>query len=608
MSEEETTINTTQTSSATERATKFIGDIIFNNGDKDIRASELATVDEVNEVLKEYGTKQYLNDNFPPYTYLNNNVVKKTELTDYVKTESLTETLKDYATFSYINNNAVNKSELTDYAKTSDLSGYVESKSIVDVPTFSVKIPIISVSEYNSYTLDINYNNPPKIIYIDAPPERKETYTLESNNTYNVTYKSNDYDTTAHKLYISRSSAYIQEGFYGDATDPQYNIDTSYDIYDISNENDDVPKEIPTVEYVKQLVSESTPTIPTVDKLSDVEAMNDMTGYEANDEHLMSSAAIKYLIDSHAGGSSSTVDLSGYRKLDDMIVGKRLPIGSISSAKNSVLYDFENIPTAAVQYSDEIFQQGVRFVGRFICVADNTITFPLDVTYKEGVTTKYMANLLNITLEPNGNAEHPWKHIVWDKNSGGIWATGNQNPYNPLYSVELECATVGESDEIAMKSYVDNLHATPSSTTITHYCPIEEPLNTINDFIIGSPVYLTGNVYKFDKQTKSFIRSTIEDTTDCICSVKTNGKWSEYVGICVKIDEENRCVTFATHGDYLVKVTDTSCYSIGDEVFIDEGELKVLSGQTSITSKIKRTTVGIVTSKINDTMLSVFKS
>ena len=316
MSEEETTINTTQTSSATERATKFIGDIIFNNGDKDIRASELATVDEVNEVLKEYGTKQYINDNFPPYTYLNNNVVKKTELTDYVKTESLTETLKDYATFSYINNNAVNKSELTDYAKTSDLSGYVESKSIVDVPTLNVKIPIIPVSEYNSYTLDINYNNPPQIIYIDSPPERKETYTLEY-NTYQVAYKSTDYETTAHKLYISRSSAYIQEGFYGDATDPVYNIDTSYDIYDISNENNDVPKEIPTVKYVKQMINDSTSTIPTVDKLSDVEAMNDMTGYEANDEHLMSSAAIKYLIDS----STLNVDLSGYAtksEVDDL--------------------------------------------------------------------------------------------------------------------------------------------------------------------------------------------------------------------------------------------------------------------------------------------------
>ena len=145
-----------------------------------------------------------------------------------------------------------------------------------------------------------------------------------------------------------------------------------------------------------------------------------------------------------------------------------------------------------------------------------------------------------------------------------------------------------------------------SNTTITHYCPIEESMNNINDFIIGSPVYLTGKVYKYEKN--KFVPSTATDTTDCICSVKTNGKWNEFIGICVKIDEENKCVTFSTHGDYLVKVTDTSCYGIGDEVFVDEGELKVLTGQTAITSKIRRTTVGVITAKINETMLAVMKS
>ena len=152
-------------------------------------------------------------------------------------------------------------------------------------------------------------------------------------------------------------------------------------------------------------------------------------------------------------------------------------------------------------------------------------------------------------------------------------------------------------------------HASQTNTTITHYCPIEESMNSINDFIIGAPVYLTGNVYKqVNNDRTSWVPSCETDTTDCICSVKTNGKWNEYVGICVKIDEVNKCVTFATHGDYLVKVTDTSCYGIGDEVFIDEGELKTLTGQTAITSKIQRTIVGIITAKINESMLAVFKS
>ncbi|KAK8836386.1 hypothetical protein M9Y10_039729 [Tritrichomonas musculus] len=146
------------------------------------------------------------------------------------------------------------------------------------------------------------------------------------------------------------------------------------------------------------------------------------------------------------------------------------------------------------------------------------------------------------------------------------------------------------------------------SNTITHYAPIESSLNDINDFIIGAPVYITGNVFK--RNDNKWVSSTVDDSTDCICSVKTIGSWKEYIGICVQIDQKNNCISFASHGDYLVKVDDSSCYSVGDEVFIDntDNKLKILSGETAITSKIKRMTVGVITSIINDRTLAVFKS
>ena len=147
-----------------------------------------------------------------------------------------------------------------------------------------------------------------------------------------------------------------------------------------------------------------------------------------------------------------------------------------------------------------------------------------------------------------------------------------------------------------------------SNTTITHYSPIESSVNTITDFIIGTPVYMTGKVYKHVGDT--WVLSTVNDTTDCICSVKTTGSWKEYVGICVRIDEKNNAITFASHGDYLVKVDDSSCYGIGDEVFIDneDNKLKILSGETAITSKIKRMTVGIITAIIDNKTLACFKA
>ncbi len=188
---------------------------------------------------------------------------------------------------------------------------------------------------------------------------------------------------------------------------------------------------------------------------------------------------------------------------------------------------------------------------------------------------------------------------------------------NKFNETVLSCVKLSDLDNYAKLSDLEN-YQLKSNTTITHYCPIETSINSINDFIIGAPVYITGHVYKYINNNQipdlsNFVRwtpSTEADTTDCICSVKTTGTWNEYIGICTNIDDKNNCITFASGGDYLVRVNDTSCYSIGDEVFIDneDNKLKVLSGETAITAKLRRMTVGIITSKINEHMLSVFKS
>ena len=96
--------------------------------------------------------------------------------------------------------------------------------------------------------------------------------------------------------------------------------------------------------------------------------------------------------------------------------------------------------------------------------------------------------------------------------------------------------------------------------------------------------------------------------------MKTNGSWKEYLGICTsKTDKEIR---FASHGDFLVKVSDSSTFGIGDSVYIEDVEhegklipvLKILSDNIPLTSKIQRTTVGIVTSIIDESTISVLIS
>ena len=143
-----------------------------------------------------------------------------------------------------------------------------------------------------------------------------------------------------------------------------------------------------------------------------------------------------------------------------------------------------------------------------------------------------------------------------------------------------------------------------SNTTITHYCPIEAG-EEISDYKIGKPVYLSGHVYKYDTEAKRFISSAITDSTDCICSVIVDGTWKEFVGVITSVDEENGCITFATHGDYLFYVDDANLYQIGDVILYDG---RILDEDYALTLKIQQSIVGKVSGKINEHYLAVFKA
>ena len=159
------------------------------------------------------------------------------------------------------------------------------------------------------------------------------------------------------------------------------------------------------------------------------------------------------------------------------------------------------------------------------------------------------------------------------------------------------------------------------SMTITHIAPIDEECS-INNFNIGTPVYMTGKVYVKDWKNEIWNKSTINDSIDCISSVKSIGSWKEYLGICTHIlseSKENEVlnhkygeIKFATHGDYLVKVSDSSKFNIGDTIYIDFGEniseIKILTEDVSLNTKIQRTIIGIITSILDNNTVSVFKA
>ena len=153
------------------------------------------------------------------------------------------------------------------------------------------------------------------------------------------------------------------------------------------------------------------------------------------------------------------------------------------------------------------------------------------------------------------------------------------------------------------------------NTTITHNAPLEESLD---NYVIGKPVFISGNVYKL-KEGKYVDRT---DTTDCIPSVKTEGKYKEYLGIVVAKHKAGETVTvgdvvkhdviisqdtidFATHGDFYLKVNDSWPYQVGDTVLYNGN---IVNDEGPMTNKIQRMIAGVVTAIVDPGTLAIFKA
>ena len=143
------------------------------------------------------------------------------------------------------------------------------------------------------------------------------------------------------------------------------------------------------------------------------------------------------------------------------------------------------------------------------------------------------------------------------------------------------------------------------SFTVTHISPIDENY-TYDDFTIGSPVYMSGKVYVKDYENKIWKLSTRNDTIDCISSIKPTGTLKEYLGICVSKETDE--ITFASHGDFLVKVGDSSKYEIGDIIYINDNmDISILDENTPLTAKINKSIIGTITSIIDSEFVAVFR-
>ena len=231
-------------------------------------------------------------------------------------------------------------------------------------------------------------------------------------------------------------------------------------------------------------------------------------------------------------------------------------------------------------------------------------------------TITYNPTYTRLSFKPNSNnlvlssliLEAPNK-VVYDNEITPVdsifhaFAPSDPNPgmtpeaWNVIDSFEYTDEHVLSSQ--ATKLLVDKT-VRQSNTTITHYAPIEEP---IANYQIGHPTFMSGKVYK--RVENNWTLSTSSDTTDCICSCITHGTSKTFIGVITSIDAKQNSITFATHGDYLFKVSNSSKYNIGDAICYDGSVIDV---NTIPTIAIQQSIIGKVSSIVDDKTLAVFKT
>ena len=174
-------------------------------------------------------------------------------------------------------------------------------------------------------------------------------------------------------------------------------------------------------------------------------------------------------------------NLDEYRKIDDFSV-----YGEIECSIDSTTYEYNVIRFTSIPSKIDNY----RLVGSYI--DDKGETHEFDTIFK----TYKTAPMIYYAYVYNSNDATTFCYSSTAKVIHIGIAT--DSIINPIYSVQTIKVYAPNADSLVLKSEI----ASPTNTTITHYAPIEESLNNINDFVVGAPVYLTGKVYKYDKETK----------------------------------------------------------------------------------------------------------
>ena len=176
------------------------------------------------------------------------------------------------------------------------------------------------------------------------------------------------------------------------------------------------------------------------------------------------------------------------------------------------------------KYLDVSISMLIRLLNELTTIQCNHVQFNADSLTTECATTLIQSDELTLKT--------PIIKSTYQKTSAG----GSQITAMNFSAQEItfECDSY-ILDARTRSIYITQLWHQNSSTTITHQTKIE---GNIKDFSIGCPVFQTGKVFK-NNRDYTFSDTTVNDSMDCIPSVKILGTWREFIGICTEVDIEH---------------------------------------------------------------------
>ena len=239
--------------------------------------------------------------------------------------------------------------------------------------------------------------------------------------------------------------------------------------------------------------------------------------------------------------------------------------------------------------------RSVQYVGgKFIATSDYGSDELRCAVSTDGITWTSVTS-----LDPTGN----WSSVTYVNRK----VTSNGSEIVSKVTPEGDASITVNGKKVLVEG--DQLQG---SHTITHEAPYT---GSIEGYKLREPVYATGKVKRFDRKMMKWTDEI--GNMDCICEVKNNGTVDEFVGILVafmnsngeyvtEVKKENDIISvvFATHGDYLFTVPDSSKIKVGDWVKVDG---TVVSEDEAFTMKVLKSVVGKCVSIVDNVTVALMR-